>query len=414
MAVGVLAVRDAVRKFPRSGRIIRLSLPAVAAVSTRVVQLFILIVITQVTVGEERDVLVVGIALLSATAVLSDTGAGNYLLSRAAPISTNVFYQVLVCQLGFGLCGASVSLMITAGGITGSGGTIVHVVLIALACSQILDSVTRVARSPQLILGNYSGYACADFLLFALKLPAVALAYFTGTLEFLILVPVVSAIVLSASLYANAKSLPRANAADFTHTLRGLFQYGISGSASAFYSQAPMVVGAVILPMDIVAPIALAYRVVQPLEILPATASQQLIPRVGAGNRTPLWYWCRFSIGGVLLGIVVLAVSPYIFESFFHEDIDITLLLLLILSVPVKFGNYALVAIVLARRRPEIRLLCSVVVGIIAVGSTALLGLVIGSNGLALASLISELLLASALGLGVTKTNNVGSGNCES
>ncbi|MFC9360243.1 hypothetical protein ACFTZB_27200 [Rhodococcus sp. NPDC057014] len=385
-----------------------------AAVSTRVVQLLILVVITQATIGEERNVLVVGIALLSAAAVLSDTGAGNYLLSHSAPISRSAFYQVLGCQVGFAFCGASASLMITAGEIAGSGGTSVHAVLIALACSQILDSATRVARSPHLITGNYSGYARADFLLCALKFPAVALVHFTDSLEFLFLAPIASAIVFVASLYATAKSLPKAESADFKHTFRSLLHYGISGSASAFYSQAPMVVGAVILPVEIVSPIALAYRVVQPLEVLPATASQQVIPRVRSGNRTPLWYWSRFSIGGSLLAVVVLAVSPYIFETFFHEDVEITLILLLMLSVPVKFGNYALVAILLAKRRPEVRLFCSVVVGIIAIGSTALLGFVVGSNGLALASLISELLLASALGLGVKKTYNVGSGKCES
>jgi O-antigen/teichoic acid export membrane protein len=183
-----------------------------------------------------------------------------------------------------------------------------------------------------------------------------------------------------------------------------ILEFGLSGSLSALYSQAPLVLGTAILGVDAVTPLALAYRVVQPLEVLPATLSQQLIPRIRAAGRPARAYWWRFALGGLVLAGILALIREPVERVFGGDAFDQAIFLVVLLSVAPKFGNYALMAYAMGSGLIRVRLTATVVTGVVAVALTLVACLTAGPALLAGVTLAAELVLSAAIAVLLIRT----------
>jgi hypothetical protein len=159
------------------------------------------------------------------------------------------------------------------------------------------------------------------------------------------------------------------------------------------------VLGTIILGVGPIAPLALAYRVVQPLEVVPATVSQQLIPRVRTMRHPFVRYWAAFLVTGLAFTAALALFLPLVDRLVGDDAFDPAVFLIIALSAGPKFGNYALVAYSMGRGFVSQRLTATIVVGVIAVTLTVVLSLVAGNTALAAVTLISEVVLAVVLSL---------------
>jgi hypothetical protein len=136
---------------------------------------------------------------------------------------------------------------------------------------------------------------------------------------------------------------------------------------------------------------------VQPLEVVPATLSQQLIPRIRAAGRPARAYWWRFALGGlVLAGIIALLRGP-VEQVFGGDAFDQAVFLVILLSVAPKFGNYALMAYAMGSGLVRVRLTATVITGVVAVALTLVACLAAGPTLLAGVTLVSEIVLSVAI-----------------
>ena len=171
------------------------------------------------------------------------------------------------------------------------------------------------------------------------------------------------------------------------------------------YSQAPLVLGGMFLSAEETAILAICYRLTQPLELVPGTLAQQLLPRFRRRSIGILRAWVVVSmLGAVAAGTLVL-LAPAI-ESFF--DVTITpavAFLAIVCSLPVKFGNYILAAAMMARGHILAKLKCTAIVGIVIVLIVVTVGRSGGVAAVAAATPIAELLLMMMLGIYVINAN---------
>lgn len=373
-------------------RRVQLLLPTVAAGLTRVLQLVLLVVLVRLSSGETANLLVTGFALLSAFAIITDSGASNFLLSLPrASLTRRVHAKTIGFHAVLAMLGAGVAVILTFAAVDFRMAVSTASILCALGFSQVLDSLTRTIRAPLLVGARDATYAIPDLLLLVLKMVPVAAAVALSQLDVLLFLPAASLLVVVVTWLFVRRSLPAEHGAD-SRIFPRIFEFGLSGSLSALYSQAPLVIGTAILGVA-VAPLALAYRVAQPLEVLPATLSQQLIPRIRVSARPPHVYWASFFGLGLALAVALALGRDYVAAIFGGGSLNGVIFLLVLASVAPKFGNYGLIAFTMGAGLIRVRLIATIAVGVFAVILTVSASFMFGAQGLAAVTLISELFM---------------------
>lgn len=369
--------------------------PLAGALSSRILQLGILLVLSSWS-ESGRDFLVIGFGLVASLGVMSDSGAANFILSRdRTDLSTGMIFRVIAFHVLLGTCGAAgaVALAVRSGGSEAS--TYEVCVLAAVAASQVLDSVTRASRSVELLRYRDARYAWPEIALTIMKLPLVVGAYLAGALHYLFGLPLASLIVACVTLLKALLGIARSRSEKSIY--RELVTFGISGAVSALYSQSPTVLGSFLLSPNQLAPIVIMYRVVQPVEIVAATMGQQIIPRMRSRMDGCSRYWAIFVIIGFAVGAVAAALGPAAISAVFEESVPYSVFLVLACSIPIKFGNYALVSFLLARRYVLGRLYATLAVGLLGMMAILVMVQTVGPVGLVAVTLFSEAILALAL-----------------
>jgi len=345
------------------GRIAKLAgagLPTLSTGLVRALQLLVLIVLAQAPLPEaDRNVLVVGFGLIASFAMMTDSGAANFLLSTpAAQLVRFVYTQALIIHTLLATAGVAAAvcfLLIPLGGDV-HGDLIV--VLMALAGTQALDSVTRIARTPLLTQRRDAAFAVPDFVLFALKLPLLLAAYFSGSLGPVLLMPAASLLVLLVILLLVGRQLPTAPPT-ISHLWRRILEFGATGALSAAQTQLPLLVATLVFPLSQVASLTIVYRIVQALDVLPGTLSLQMIPRARDRALSVWRFWLSFTAGGLLIALALIAVHPLVGELFEQPitGMDLLVYVAVALSFAPKSGNYAFVAFLMGTGRIRLRLL---------------------------------------------------------
>lgn len=393
---------------PRIGRDVkrwaRLGSPLAASIALRISQLLVMIAAAQTFPAALRPSVLAAFGVIAAVAVFSDAGAATYLLTRAnltrATLAGALRVQALIGVIGIvaGVSYASLALPWPPGPL--------RVAIVgAIAVSQALDAQTRVARSASLHRGADARYALGDALL-ALTKSTVAVGMIAAALPLLLLVlPLLSAVVLVSVIAVARASLPQGEDAV---RFGDVIDYGLSGAASGLYSQAPFMLAVALAPVEAVAALAVALRVIQPLEVVPAVVSQQMIPRVRTRDLTATRPWVGFAAVGLVCGVVVVLCGPLI-EWLFRQPLSPTgLLVLLAATLPFKFGNYALAAFLLALGGVRRKTMLSLAVGVAtAVGGVAVIEAV-GVLGAPISMIFAEAALALGLAHGVVRQRQAG------
>lgn len=376
----------------------RLAAPVLAAGGTRLLQLFLLFVLIQLSSGTAQNTLVTGFALLSSFAIFTDSGGANYLLQLdEGRLGRRVFARAMSLHVLLAVAGGAAASAITLSARGASQDTTVVTVLLALAVAQAAESTMRTARAPYLHRGRDVAYALPDLVLIGLKGPLVLVALVTGALPVLAFVAIPS-LVLSVVTYSTNRRPLRRDVPVPRKLTRTILEYGVSGSLSSFYSQAPLVLGTAVLGVATMAPLALAFRIVQPLEILPATIAQQLIPRLRRRRFAPVRVWVWFTGTGLVIAAVLALLAAVSSDALNEPSFDLVVFLLILSSVPVKFGNYALVATAIGHGLVRQRLVAAAVVGLMTLAAVTAALVWAPSTALPAVTVASELFLLVTLG----------------
>ncbi len=366
-------------------------LPTVSTGLVRVLQLAIMLVLANRGSDTDRDLLVAGFGLLTSFAMMTDSGAGNFLLSSPlGRITRNVYARAVGFHLTLATVGAVAALIFIAWPAGGYIPPTVLALLLALAVTQTVDSTGRIIRIPAMVAKKDAAYALPDVILFLLKLPIIVGAFLSADVRMLLLLPLPSLVVAAAALWIRFRSLSRAHLREPRLTRR-ILEFGVTGALSAFYSQSPLLIAAAILPLSQIATLTIVYRLIQALDLLPGTLSLQMIPRVRERGTSPWAYWALFFAGGATVALCVILAKPLIELLFGQQFDDVLVFIFVALSFAPKSGNYALVAFLMGVGRIRSRFvltliacLASVILSLMVVHST-------GATGLASVTLFVEM-----------------------
>lgn len=380
----------------RFGSRLKYTLPTVAALLARLVQLAVLFLLAYLGAPDERAVLIAGFGLLGAFTILTDSGATNFLLaSDPRSVSRPVYNRVIAFHGVLGLGGAVAALAFTAFTNATSLPLSTGVILSAIALAQVIDSATRSIRAPLLLSQRDAAFSIPDFAAFGLKSIVLAIALLTGDLVSLIGLPMASAVV-ALGTYLRVRMALQPGGQSPPKLYRRVLEFGVTGAMSAFYSQSPLVAGALLLPVSQVAILAIVYRLAQPLELIPGTVAQQLLPRIRAGRLRPVRLWAIFLLSGSAAALILFLLQPLINVALAGQITSATVFWIVLGSVPVKWGNYLLVTVIMALGFIRERLIVTVTVGILAIVLCVSLAQ-FAAQGIALVSIISEAALAVGL-----------------
>src|SRR3546814_502129 len=131
--------------------------------------------------------------MLIAFAIVTDSGAGNYLLTLQRPAATRSVYWHALRVQGITVFSGLLSALAVVGII--SGGELASAnlaVIIALSLSQMLDSLNKAAKAPWLLYQRDSQYGLADVVAVVLKTPIIIATFGTGSLLPLLALPLAS------------------------------------------------------------------------------------------------------------------------------------------------------------------------------------------------------------------------------
>jgi hypothetical protein len=390
-----LAAEDFVRR-PRVGY--AATTPAFSSVLARLAQLAILATLSHLHLGGSSAA-VAGFGLVTSFAILSDSGFGVYMLSTfSGAVPTMSYRRGLRYHAGLGITGAVAAVAGTyAVNRSATSGEVI-VLVAALALTQVADSTSRTARMPYLALGRPVHFALAELGSTASKIPLIAVSIATGSPNALFGLPVVAMGVCAISIYTSRDHVSTKSIAGDKVGIRTLWPYTASTTVSALYSQAPIVIAGLILGSNGLARLTLVYRTVQPPEILASTVSQQITTGLrSASHARVTTIWLAFGAGGAVVWGAIVGATPLI-DSIY--DVQHSLFLLLFTAgagVPVKFGNYALVAALVAKGGIQRRLRASLLTGIVATALAGLAAFAAGAEGVLVAVVGSELVLCALL-----------------
>nr|WP_201471252.1 hypothetical protein [Microbacterium hydrocarbonoxydans] len=368
-------------------RLLRLGAPTVGTIMLRLAQLTVLLAFARLTQGETQNFLVTGFGVLASFAIISDAGGAPFLLSlRPERHSSQTFRRVIALQGGFALLGPVVFFLFALG-IAPEGISTPHFfVLVALSVAQAFDTMARTAKSPWLVQRRDHLFALPDILNGLVKMAIVGLALVVGSVDLVSAVVLVSLVAFVATFFVVLRGLPASPDREPKLVSRTL-EIGVTGMLSSAYSQTPMLFAAWMLPLEVSAVFAVAYRIVQALELLPATATTQLIPRFRSLNVRKVW--SLFTGTGVLLAGILVIAWPIV-TWLFTVVVPLSYLLPIALAFALKCGNYSLVAYLLGTEKIRQRLIVTVVTGICAVILVPSLIIFAGAQGLAFSAPIIE------------------------
>jgi O-antigen/teichoic acid export membrane protein len=370
-------------------------LPTISTGLVRLVQLAILLVLSNIATGDERNLLVAGFGLLSSFAMMTDSGAGNFLLSTPlANISRAIYNKAIVFHFGLAVLGSVLAIAFIAVPANGEIPQSSLTLLVAFAVTQSIDSTSRIVRAPAMVATRDAAYALPDVVLLFLKLPILALAVASADLRFLLLLPIPSFFVVVVT-YALTRSRLPINRDNQERIYRRILEFGATGALSAFYSQSPLLIATTFLPLGELATLTIVYRIIQALDLVPGTLSLQMIPRVRNRTTGPGAYWIAFFIGGALISAAVLIARPLIEFLFGEPFSDIAVFVLVALSFAPKSGNYALVAFLMGKGLIRTRLVLTVLACLTSLGLAFALVVTAGVTGLAVVTLTVEFLFAA-------------------
>ena len=369
-------------------------LPTISTGLVKLLQLAILLILSNVAEGTDGNLLVAGFGLLSSFAMMTDSGAGNFLLSTPlAEISRPIYRKAVAFHLGLAALGSVLAIVFIA---IPAGGYIpptVLVLLVGFAVTQSFDSTGRIIRAPLMVAKRDATYAAPDVVLLLLKLPILAIALLQSNLTLLLLLPIPSLIVALVVFISTDRRLT-ARGVNQNRIYRRILEFGATGALSAFYSQSPLLIASTLLPLHQLATLTIVYRIIQALDLVPGTLSLQLIPRIRDRATGPWVYWFAFAAGGLTISIVVIAAMPIIEALFGHQFTDAWVFVLVALSFAPKSGNYALVAYLMGSGRIRTRLVLTVAAAVVSLALSITFALLGGATGLAAVTLTVEVLFA--------------------
>lgn len=355
--------------------------------------MLVLVALARLGPSGERDVLVTAFGLLAGVGIVSDSGAGNFLLTTdPARISRRVFQKVLGVHLTTAMAGSVFVLLVLV--LLGESLSRVGIaVILALSITQVLDSAVRVAKAPLLTQGRDGAYGTVDVVAASIKFPIILLAFLFDDLRLICVLPIASAIIFSWVLKLAWSQVPAVAGPPISRLLLRVLEIGASGALTALYSQAPLFIGTATLSISDAAKLSAATRIVQALEFVPSTLAAQAMPRLRRdSSQTPRWWACLVLLGLAMAGLVVAARGPL--EQVLTLDLGPTLLLILLCAgLTLKCGNYILVAGLLTRSLARLRLALSVGVGCIAL-ALCVVAARLGLSWFGAAALFAEVALA--------------------
>ena len=345
----------------------------------------------------EANLVVVAIAVSSAVQVLGDSGAVQFAsITPLADTGRSWWNRLTLHHLSVGLLGVAVAtgiIAMSASQVSWSD----SFGLLALPVACFFESAVRLFRVPALLAAARTEYALGD--------GAVALARLVGAGSMALAGSSVglwagAACAAAASVLYWRRSLARlaAGVAAFA-SQRQVFlevqRYGVPSLGAGIYSQAPAIVLAAAAPLDVAAAFAFATRFVQPLEVVAATASQALLPRLAArrsGSRALL-----VGFGGLGLVTALVAAGPVVLVLRWLDApaAAAPTALVLLAGLAIKFVNYAVAAELTARQMPLVRLRLTLSVAAASVVVLAVTSAV-GTVAVACGIVLCETLLATA------------------
>ncbi|WP_110181295.1 hypothetical protein [Nocardioides solisilvae] len=383
------------------------------AVLVRVATLAQLLVAALVLDAAGYAVVAVALGVAAAAQVVTDSGAAAYLaiLERPGPrvLRQLVAWQALVGGVAAGV-GALLVLRAAA-----AGDATVLVVALAVPATSAVESVGRLCRVQWLRGERVHAYASVDGGYAAARLvPVGCLLAGWGAWSFvpgLVLALAATLVVWAgARVEAQADAVAAASvAADraagdepvpFARTVRRSMAYGVPVMATGLYSQAPVVVTAALSSVETAAAVAVAARLVQPLEMVAASYSQMALPALARGRMVREHLLAVLGAQGLALGVGgAVGVAGFLWVT--GADRDGWVLAFLMLAVlPVKYLNYGQAALLTAARRPDLRTVVSVGLGLV-----CLTAVVLVARGPAwevgAVVVVNELLLLVGLGVAV-------------
>lgn len=349
-----------------AARVGRILAPNIGIALLRGSQLLILALLAR-SEADVRNTLLTGFGLLAAFAMLSDSGASLYVLGvDRTGLTRSMLARSLILHAittGVGLTAGVVFAL----AVTGRSGNGVVVVLVALALTLTIDSVTRTAKAPLLVLGRDGAYGLLDLALGAAKVVLLTFGLLQGSLLVLLMLPLPGVVGLVLITRWVALRLPGGQPAPVGLT-REILEVGLAGALSAGYSQMPVLVGSLVLPLHSAALLAASTRIVQAMEFIPGTFSLQVMPRLRTWRHPWQGAYAGFLVLGVAMAFAALASRPLL-EAFAHVELSLLPVFgPLLVTFVLKSGNYFLIARLLVLWPPRVRLAVSALVDVIALG----------------------------------------------
>jgi hypothetical protein len=364
-------------------------LPTIGTSGLRVGQLLLLLALSAVATGAERDILIVGFGLIASFTMLTDSGAANFVLSggvdtgRRPVVTRAIAFHVATTTIGL-LCATALTVASD-----GRALALTWPTFAALAVTQLADSTSRIVRSPHMAARRDLRYAVPDLLLVAVKLPLIGLAYFSHSAFWLLLLPIPSLVQVLLSWRDVQRFLPVGGPAPKRLVVR-IAEYGVTGALNAFYTQVPLLYSAAFWTPAVAAQVSVAYRIVQAFDLLPGTASLQLIPRIRRGSM--MWrFWFVFLAGGAIISGVAIALLPLIDAVLGSVLVDGLLFTTVALAFVPRSGNYALMAIAMGSGRIRDRLIATISTCVLALAVVVAVAQVGGPQWFGLSTFTIEL-----------------------
>lgn len=352
-----------------------------AAVLVRGMTLLQLLVATLLLPSAEHRLVAVALGVGAAAQLFTDTGAAAHLavvdgrrvsLARLVP-------QLLVLQLTAALvatlaAGALVLRMAEVDDAWLLWG------LLTIPATSAVESVGRLARVLWLRDGDVRRYAQVDAAYAGARAVTVAaLLLGWGVPAFGLGLGCTLAVTVqtwsAVSHHARLRLPPpgeRVRSGELVRTARHSLGYGLPVVAAGLYSQAPVVVTSALSTLETAAAVAVATRLVQPLEVVAASHSQIALP--GLAQQT--WRTRRFltTLGGQ--GVAVALVGGMGGAGFLAVTGAATpvwvLTFLLLAALPVKYLSYGVATLLMARGRPGARTVVAVTLGTVCLVAVSL------------------------------------------
>lgn len=324
---------------------------------------------------DDYHVVAVALGVSAAAQVFTDSGAAAYLSvvdSSQESLGDEVRHLVTL-QVAVGCLAATLSAFLILR-IEDSGDLWVVLGLLAIPTTSAVESVGRVCRVLWLRDGLHLHYAAPDAAYCAARLvPVACLAAGMGTPAFipgLALAVVVTLVVWSRTarrVQRESQQSPTGRRTSFRTTAGRSLSYGLPVVAAGLYSQAPVVITSAMSSLETAAAVAVATRLVQPLEMVAASYSQISLPRLSRSQMPRRGFLGTIAVQGlVLCAVGLLGASLFLHLSGAEADVwALTFLLLAVL--PLKYLNYGLATVLMGLRRPLVRTLVSVTLGLICV-----------------------------------------------